>query len=555
MTLLERINQRAARSRIGRYFKLEGSGAVDERAGTSLTMELRAGLATFVAMAYIISVNSTVVTESGGPCDCGALAPYANATQIQGGCVDVPEYMACLDVVKKDMITATVAISAIGTFLVGVLANLPLGLAPGMGLNAYFAYTVVGFHGTGSTSYRVALAAVFIEGIIFLLLSILGIRQWLARIIPQSIKVATGAGIGMFLAFLGLQSSAGMGLIAADPATLVTLGGCPPEYMDENQVCQGHGMESARMWLGIGGFVMISLLLLYRVKGSILIGILLISIISWPRSTAVTNFPYTEAGNRGWEYFKQVVDVHPIQMTAGALEFDLTSGEIWVALITFLYVDILDTTGTMFSMAKFGGYMDERGDFAGSTMAFCSDALAVSIGALLGTPPITTFVESGAGITEGGRTGITAISISFLFILSLFFSPIFASIPGWATGPALVIVGSMMARSARDVNWDYLGDAVPAFLTMALMPLTYSIAYGLIGGICSYIAINSIVGIISWATRGRIRPDQENKESWQAFFTQDGKELLPEWMGRASRWIRPHEVGIVGHEHEHDPEA
>jgi AGZA family xanthine/uracil permease-like MFS transporter len=209
-----------------------------------------------------------------------------------------------------------------------------------------------------------------------------------------------------------------------------------------------------------------TMLSLFKVKGSILICILLVAIISWPRNTSVTFFPYNDAGDAGFDFFKQVVTFHPIEKTLATLEFDLTTSEIWIALITILYVDIMDTTGTLYSMAKFGGYMDERGDFEGSSVAFICDSLCVS---LFGTSPCTTFVESGAGITEGARTGIAGLVVSICFFISLFFAPIFASFPPWSTGPALILVGSMMIQNVINVNWGYIGDAVPAFLTMAIM--------------------------------------------------------------------------------------
>ncbi|KAJ1827941.1 hypothetical protein LPJ70_007367, partial [Coemansia sp. RSA 2708] len=255
------------------------SGAQVERAGSKFSIELRAGLTIFVAMAYIISTNALILTDSGGPCDC-------DREQFGATCEDDPAYTTCLQGMKLDMITATCAISCLACIAMGLLANLPIALAPGMGLNAYFAYTVVGFHGTGKVSYQNALAAVCIEGIIFFALSILGIRQWFARIIPASLKTATGTGIGIYLAFIGLQSSAGIGLITSSSSTLVELGGCPPEYRDENNVCTSHHMQGGPMWLGVMGLILIGTLLLYRFKGAILIGIFLVAIISWPRPTA-----------------------------------------------------------------------------------------------------------------------------------------------------------------------------------------------------------------------------------------------------------------------------
>jgi len=212
------------------------------------------------------------------------------------------------------------------------------------------------------------------------------------------------------------------------------------------------------------------------------------------------------------------------------MDFQLNTSEVWVALITFLYVDIMDTTGTLYSMAKFGGYMYKNGDFDGSTAAFLCDATSISIGACFGLPPVTAFIESGAGITEGGRTGLTSVTTAILFFISLFFSPIFASFPPWATGPALIVVGSMMVKSVRSINWDYTGDAIPAFLTIAMMPLSYSIAYGLIAGVGSYAAINGTVYILEIISGGRISPeDNDLREPWQnEGFT--AANVLPAWI-------------------------
>ncbi|KAF9365853.1 hypothetical protein BGX34_007941 [Mortierella sp. NVP85] len=524
MSFFAKVNKNVAESAVGRYFRLEGSGARRERVGSRFTTELRAGLTTFVTMAYIISVNSLIVSASGGTCEC-------NGTPEDPVCDKDPAYADCLAVLKLDMVTATATIACISTLLMGLFANLPIGLAPGMGLNAYFTYTVVGYHGSKNIKYETALAAVFIEGILFILLSLFGIRQWLARLIPQSIKIATGAGIGLYLAFIGFQSSAGIGLIGNDDATLVGLAGCIKDPVTGG--CQaGSHMRGPTTWMGIFGFVIIGICLLFRVKGAVLIGILVVSILSWIRGTTFTFFPYTPQGDSDFDYFKKVVTFHPIQTVLAKMDFNLNSSEIWVALITFLYVDIMDTTGTLYSMAKFGGYMYKNGDFDGSTAAFLCDATSISIGAVFGVPPVTAFIESGAGITEGGRTGLTSITTAFFFFISLFFSPIFASFPPWATGPALIVVGSMMVKSVRSINWDYVGDAIPAFLTIALMPLSYSIAYGLIAGITSYAVINGFVSLVGVLSGGRIVPeDKDLREPWvtEGFTWQN---VLPSWMQR-----------------------
>ncbi|KAI0739607.1 xanthine/uracil permease [Daedaleopsis nitida] len=495
---IDRLNAQVADSVVGRHFRLEGSGHPKEREGSRFFTEIRAGITTWAAMAYIISVNASILKDSGGTCECPA----------GDGCFTDPDYAACTAEVQRDIITTTAAISALASVLMGAFANLPIGMAPGLGLNAYLAYSVVGFHGTGFITYREAMAAVFLEGWIFLILSLLGLRQWLARIMPQSLVMAVGAGIGFFIAFIGL-SSGGLFVIGGDTTNLVGLGGCNPEdYTDPTlaHYCNTRVLRSPTMWLGIftGGILTI-FLMLYRVKGALLIGIFLTSIISWPRHTAVTYFPDTEAGDEAFNFFKQVVTFWPLKHTGNAISHNYGNGRVWYALITFLYVDILgdipDTTGTLYSMAKFAGLRDPVTlDFEGSTMAYCIDAFSISMGALMGTSPVTAFIESATGIAEGGRTGITAIVTGFCFFICVFFAPIFASIPSWATGGALVIVGSLMIRNTREINWDYVGDAVPAFITILTIPLTYNIAYGVIAGLGTYIVINAPAWLIRKVT-------------------------------------------------------
>ncbi|KAF9987980.1 hypothetical protein BGZ65_000666 [Modicella reniformis] len=548
--IVTRLNTAVARSPIGRWFMLEGSSHPRARANTRFSTEIRAGFATFVTMAYIISVNALIISDTGGTCECdydymdptkGGSGGIASAAERITYCGSNQEYMACVDVIKKDLIVATAAIACITSTAVGLFSNLPLGLAPGMGINAYFTYTVVGKFGSGKVSYRVALAAVFIEGLIFLVLSILGLRQWLARCIPRNIKIATGVGIGIYLTFIGMQSSAGIGLIRSDPATLVGLGACNSEYLDASGACISHRMESPRTWMGILGLFLISILAMYRVKGSILIGILFVAIVSWFRNSSVTYFPYDAAGESRFNYFKQVVTFHTIEKTWAVMQFEMNTGEFWLALITFLYVDILDTTGTMFSMAQFAGFMDPiTGDFEGSTPAFITDALCVSLGAVFGTSDVTAFVESGAGITEGGRTGLTAVMTGFCFFISLFFSPIFSAIPPWATGPALIFVGSLMTKSVSDINFNYIGDSIPAFLTLVMMPLTYNIAYGLLGGLLASVVINGIVFILEKISRGKWVPPNKNERDPVMSFQMgpQGEGVLPPWLVRLIRKIK-----------------
>ncbi|KAF2261975.1 xanthine/uracil permease family protein-like protein [Lojkania enalia] len=530
MGWIHNANLAVAKSPIGRYFRLEGSGHPKERKGSYFFTEIRAGLATFFAMAYIISVNASITSQSGGTCVC----PPDSADL----CDSDPTYMLCVQEVNRDLVTATAAISALTSFCMGLFANMPIALAPGMGLNAYFAYTVVGYHGSGMVPYEVALTAVFVEGWVFVGLTLLGIRQWLARAIPASIKLATGVGIGLYLTIIGLTYSAGIGLITGAQATPLELAGCAPQFRDEDGICpNSEKMRNPTMWIGIFlGGIMTVMLMMYRVKGAIIMGILLVSIISWPRPTPVTYFPYTELGNSAFDFFKKVVTFHPIQRILAVQRWDVSEygGQFGLAFITFLYVDILDCTGTLYSMARFAGAIDEKTqDFENSSIAYSVDAIGISIGSLMGSPPVTAYIESGAGISEGGKTGLTAIFTGLSFFIAIFFAPIFASIPPWATGCTLIIVGSLMAQAAKDINWRYMGDAIPAFLTIAVMPFTYSIAYGLIAGILSYLLINTVVYIIEKASGGRIvPPNKEEKEPW-TWRIPGG--FFPPWIKRVAR--------------------
>ncbi|KAH8983294.1 permease family-domain-containing protein [Lactarius akahatsu] len=524
MTMIfDRINASVADSFVGRWFQLEGSDAANEREGSRFLTEIRAGITTWAAMAYIISVNASILSDSGGTCEC----PTGD------GCPSDPTYLACVNDVRKDLITATAAISALSSFLMGLLANLPVGMAPGLGLNAYFTYSIVGFHGTGGITYREALAAVFMEGWIFLALSLLGLRQWLARIMPQSLVLAVGAGIGLFIAFIGLSTS-GLGVIGGDTVNFVGLGGCTPDHYlpDLPGYCDSVVMRSPTMWLGIfTGGILTVFLIMYHVKGAFLIGIFLTSIISWPRGTSVTAFPYTDSGDAAFDFFKKVVTFHPIKLVGNVIDHHYTNGKVWYALGTMLYVDILDTTGTLYSMAKFAGLRDPvTMDFERSTVAYCVDAFSISMGALMGTSPVTAFIESATGISEGGKTGITAITTSLAFLVSVFFAPVFASIPSWATGGALVIVGTLMIRNVRDINWDYIGDAVPAILTIILIPLTYNIAYGVIAGISTYILLNGFPWVLRKVSGDRIVPSYYgNAEPWVA----PPGGIIPDWIKHA----------------------
>ena len=527
-SLPTRLNTYISTTRLGKHFKLTDRN-------TTFTTELRAGTTTFLTMAYILAVNASILTDSGGPCtisNCLTLCsdptvPLSNCTppthrvvKPTNSCkfhpVD-PGYSSCLEQTRKDLIVATIVSSLIGSLIMGVFANLPLALAPGMGTNAYFAYTVVGFHGSGNVPYESALAAIFIEGLIFLFVSAIGLRTQLAKLVPKPVRVSSSAGIGLFLAFIGLQTNQGIGLIGYSPSTLVTIGACPrnsraalapvragvngtvsllvggdvSNSVSGDILCLDSKMLSPTFWLGVVGFVIIAYCLVKNIKGAMIYGIVFVTGVSWFRNTSVTVFPTTELGDLGYEYFKKVVDVHVIKSTAGALSFKgIGKGYFWEALVTFLYVDILDTTGTLYSMARFAGFTDDNGNFEGQYFAFMSDAASIVVGSLLGTSPVTTFIESSTGIREGGRTGLTAVTVAGYFFLAFFITPLLASIPPWAVGPPLILVGVMMMRSVVEIEWNDMNQAIPAFVTLILMPLTYSIAYGLIGGIGTYIVLN-----------------------------------------------------------------
>ncbi|EAT85518.2 hypothetical protein SNOG_06867 [Parastagonospora nodorum SN15] len=454
---VEFINVSIGSSTFGRIFRLEGSGHPSEIKNTKFTTEVRAGLTTFFTMAYIIAVNERKLRT---------------------------DHIADLN---RSLITSTAAVAGFSSFLFGFLTNMPVALAPGMGLNAYFAFQVVGYHGDGIISYNLALTAVFIEGFVFIFLSLIGMRQ--------------SCGIGLFLALIGLGNTTGIGAVSGARSTTLQIAGCPEEFFVD----------------GTCGLVT-AYLMAYKVKSAMIVGILLVSIISWPRDTSVTYFPDTTVGNSRWDFFKKVVNFHPIDHTLNKLDWNITSnpGQFAMALFTFLYVDIIDCTATLYSMARFSGVVDpETGDFPRSTLAYCTDAFCISIGALLGVSPVTVFIESGAGIAEGGKTGLTAMACGICFIISMFFAPIFASIPPWATGCTLVLVGCLMMRQVSNINWSYIGDAIPSFVTLMFIPFGYSAAYGLIAGLMVYTGLNGMIYVTKLVSGGRITPDDEDhREYW-----------------------------------------
>ncbi|HET6566655.1 MAG TPA: NCS2 family permease [Rhodothermales bacterium] len=404
-----------------RYFK------ITER-GSTVGTEIRSGVATFLTMAYILFVNPQVLAKAGMP--------------------------------AADVASATAIASAIATLVMGLYANYPFALAPGMGLNAFFTYSVV--LGMG-VSYRVALAAVFVEGILFLMLAFGGIRTAVINAIPPSLKVAVMCGIGLFLAIIGFENA---GIIVGSPDTLVQLG----------------DLSDPRLILSLAGLVLIGILISRGVLGGVLIGIGAVTAVAWmtgaaPPPEGILSFPRLP------------------QQTILAFDLpDLLSLQMVTVVLAFLFVDFFDTAGTLVGVGRLGGFLNERGELPGAGRAFTADALGTVAGAVLGTSTVTTFIESATGIEEGGRTGLTAAVVAVLFILAMFFTPVFAAIPAAATAPALIAVGALMMQGATDINWKRFDEALPAFLTIAAMPFTYSIANGIVIGIVTYVLIKLLSG-------------------------------------------------------------
>ncbi|CAB9496754.1 Adenine/guanine permease AZG1 [Seminavis robusta] len=486
--MIEKLNAAVHHSPVGRFFDFEGRK-------TNFTSEFRGAAATFMSMAYILAVNPRILADSGGPC-----VPNEDDGGIFGD-----TYLECQEAIKREFVTSTAIASLFGCLCMGLLANLPIALAPGMGMNAYFTYSVVGWRGTGKIGYEAAVTAVLIEGVIFSFLALTGVRHAITKLIPEPVRVATPAAIGFFLAHLGLQTAEGIGIVVSDIATAVTLGACPEDkrtpIVAYTDACKNEGictisdaytcddlggvMTSPTAWVGILGLMIMLILMAYQNRSAFIIGIGFITFISWFRGTAITYFPDTPAGNERFEYFKKVVSIEPLDKLLANYTSDL--GSVGVALFTFLYVDFLDTSGTLLALVQDLGYTDEAGDFPRSRWAFASDAFATMFGSIFGLSPVTSYIESGAGVKAGARTGMAACICGFFFFLSIFFAPIIAAIPPWATGGALIIVGAIMSKSLANVKWYNLSHATSAFLTVIIMPLTYSIANGLIAGIGSFL--------------------------------------------------------------------
>ncbi len=423
---------------------------IQER-GSTQRMEFIAGFTTFMTMAYILAVNPSILSASG--MDSGSI------------------------------FTATALASAIATFLMAFLANLPMALSAGMGLNAYFAYTVV--LGMGY-SWQTALTAVFVEGLIFIVLSIFRVREAIFNMIPATLKLAVSAGIGLFICFIGLQNAG----IAVDSATLVTI------FSLKESIAAGtwHSNGMAVI-LALIGTLITAILIVKGVKGNILLGIFITWILGIICELAGLYVPNPDAGL--YSVIPHAIVSLPASLAPTAFKLDFSQlGQMnfWVAVVAFLFVDVFDTIGTLIGCASRGGLLDEKGKLPKATGALLSDSIGTVIGALLGTSTVTTFVESSSGIVEGGRTGLTAIWTGIFFLIALFFSPIFLTIPSFATAPALIVVGFLMMQNCAKIAWLDLTEAIPAFFCIAAMPLFYSISEGISLGIISYVVINLCAG-------------------------------------------------------------
>ena len=405
--------------------------------------EMLAGLTTFLTMAYIIAVN--------------------------------PSILSATDMPAGPLVTATCLAAAIACILMGLFANLPFALASGMGLNAYFAYTVVGQMGI---SWKVALTAVFVEGIIFIVLSLFKVREAVVNAIPKNMKLAVTGGIGLFIAFIGMVNS---GLVVANESTMVSLGAFTPTVI-----------------ITIIGLIIIAVLDKKRIRGAILWGILISAIIGW--GFALVN--KDAAAALGIYLPTGVFKFEGIGEIAGKVDLvHAFSGEnikMFITVVfTFLFVDFFDTVGTLVGVCSKAKMLDDEGNVPNAGRALLVDAIGTTVGSLLGVSTVTTYVESSTGVAAGGRTGFTAITTGVLFLIAMFFSPIFIAIPSCATAPALIYVGYLMLGAVKEINFDNITEGVPAFLTIAAMPLTYSIGDGLTLGILSYVIINLLYNLVS----------------------------------------------------------
>ena len=419
---------------------------------TTVKTEIAAGITTFMTMAYILAVNPSILGEAG-------MNPNA-------------------------VLIATCIASFIGTMLMAFLANLPFALSAGMGLNAYLAYTVV--QGMG-ISWQLALFAVFVEGIIFIIMSLTNVREAIFNAIPLTIKQGVSVGIGLFIAFIGLQNAG----LAVDSSTLVTITSFTENFST-------HGVCAL---LAVIGLLITAILYIRKVNGSILIGIVVTWGLGMLCQVAGIYVPNPEMG--AYSLFPtgiMSVDFSSLGETFGqCFNVDFSAVGIFnfiVIVFSFLFVDLFDTLGTLIGVSTKAGMLDEEGRLPGVKPALLSDAIATSTGAVLGTSTVTTFVESSAGVAVGGRTGLTAVTTGVLFLLATLFSPLFTSIPSFATAPALIFVGFLMFESVVEIKFtqETLSEAIPAYLCILAMPLFYSISEGICLGIISYVVLQVATG-------------------------------------------------------------
>ena len=419
--------------------------------GTDVKTEVIAGLTTFMTMAYILAVNPSILGVTG--MDTGAI------------------------------FTATALASAIGSFCMALFANLPFVLSAGMGLNAYFAYTVV--LGMGY-SWEVALTAVFVEGIIFIILSLTNVREAIFNAIPASLKVAVSVGIGLFITFIGLQNAH----IVVDGSTLVGL------FSFNGSVKAGtFQSEGITVVLALIGLLITAFLVIKNVKGNILLGILITWVLGILCQLTGLYVPNAEAGF--YSLIPSGIISAPASVAPTLFKMDfsaIASLNFVVVVFAFLFVDIFDTLGTLIGCATKANMLDKEGKLPGIKGALMADAVGTTVGACLGTSTITTFVESSSGIAEGGRTGLTSVVSGLLFILALFFSPVFLAIPSFATAPALIVVGFFMMQSVAKINWSDMLEAIPAFICIFAMPFMYSISEGISFGVISFVVLNAVAG-------------------------------------------------------------
>ncbi len=396
----------------------------------SVRTEIIAGITTFLTMAYILAVNPSIFS----------------ALESQG----MP---------TNAVFTATALAAIVGCLVMSIYAKKPFGLAPGMGLNAFFVYTVCLAMGH---PWQMALTAIFLEGILFILLTVTNVRKLIVDAIPVTMKRAIGAGIGLYIAFIGLKSA---GIIVNSEATSVALG----------------SFSEPAVILSIIGFLITSVLVILNVKGGMLLGIIATTLIGIPMG--VTNFNGV---------MSTPPSVEPI-----FCQFEWSQILSWdmVAIVfTFLFIDMFDTIGTVVGVSVKSGMVDKDGNVDGINKVLMADAVATVAGAVFGTSTTTTYIESASGVSEGGRTGLTSFTIAVCFAIALMFSPLFLAIPGAATGPVLFIVGVMMASPVRDIDWSDYSEAIPAFVTMLLMPLAYSISDGIMLGMITYTLLNALAG-------------------------------------------------------------